>query len=107
MTDEEILEAAKKNNNGLGECEEIVLKKSLAYGSAVGIALCTIMIFIELITTSKIDYGKPMIILGTVGFSLLYEGVNNQNRKKKYYGCIMLVFAIIALAFYIGALFQL
>lgn len=62
MTNEEILRAAQSSQEEIGEYEKVVVRKSLAYGAAVGVAICTAMILVELLIVKKIDFGKPALI---------------------------------------------
>ena len=49
MTNEEILKAAQSSKEDIGEYEKTVVRKSLAYGSAVGVGLCMLMVLLELL----------------------------------------------------------
>ena len=49
MTKEEILKAAQSSKEDIGEYEKTVVRKSLAYGSAVGVGLCMVMVLLELL----------------------------------------------------------
>ena len=54
MTNEEILKAAQSSKEDIGEYEKTVVRKSLAYGSAVGVGLCMLMVLLELLIFKKI-----------------------------------------------------
>ena len=47
MTNEEILKAAQSSKEDIGEYEKTVVRKSLAYGSAVGVGLCMLISVID------------------------------------------------------------
>lgn len=105
MTNEEILKAAQDSQEDIGEYEKVVVRKSLAYGAALGVAICTAMILIELLVVKKIDFGKPALLFGIAGYADFYEGLKNKISKKKVKGIIELVFAALGVLLYIGALF--
>ena len=105
MTNEEILKAAQNSQEDIGEYEKEVVRKSLSYGAALGVAICTIMILIELLLVKKMDFGKPALLIAIAGYANFYEGSRNKIRKKMMKGIIELVVAAFVVLLYIGAFF--
>ena len=104
MNREEILKAAQAEKQEMGEYEKNVARKAAMYGAAVGVALCTIMIMVELLLFKKMDFGKPTMLFAISGFANLYEGIKNKNRKMVIGGSIEMFIMIIGLLLYIGDL---
>lgn len=105
MTNEEILKAAQSSQDDIGEYEKVVVRKSLAYGAAVGVAICTTMILVELLIVKKIDFGKPALIFAIAGYADFYEGLKCKITKKKIKGIVELVVAAFGILLYVGAFF--
>lgn len=91
MTNEEILKAAQSSKEDIGEYEKTVVRKSLAYGSAVGVGLCMLMVLLELLIFKKIDFGKPALLFAIAGYADFYGrkvsyanfGVCSRGHKRK------------------------
>ena len=105
MTREEILRAAQNDKSEMGEYEKIVEKKAVSYGAALGIAVCLVMVIIEMLVVHRVDWGKPALILVIGGYTDIYEGFRNKIGKKAIWGIIEMAVAIILLFVYIGEFF--
>lgn len=103
MTNEEILKAAQNSQDDTGEYEKLIIRKSMAYGAAFGVAICTLMVVVELLVFRKVDFGKPALIFAMAGYINFYEGMKNKVGKRKTIGLIELVLAAIWIVLYIGA----
>lgn len=103
MTNEEILKAAQSSQDDIGEYEKVVVRKSLAYGAAVGVAICTAMILVELLIVKKIDIGKPALLFAIAGYADFYEGLKCKITKKKIKGIVELIVAAFGILLYVGA----
>lgn len=103
MTNEEILKAAQSSQDDIGEYEKVVVRKSLAYGAAVGVAICTAMILVELLIVKKIDFGKPALLFAIAGYADFYEGLKCKITKKKIKGIVELIVAAFGILLYVGA----
>lgn len=103
MTNEEILKAAQSSKEDVGEYEKTIVRKSLAYGSAVGVGLCMIMVLLELLIFKRVDFGKPALIFAIAGYADFYEGVKCKITKRKIKGIVELVVAAFGILLYIGA----
>ena len=103
MTKEEILKAAQSSKEDIGEYEKTVVRKSLAYGSAVGVGLCMLMVLLELLIFKKIDFGKPALLFAIAGYADFYEGLKCKITKKKIKGIVELVVAVFGVLLYVGA----
>lgn len=103
MTNEEILRAAQSSQEEIGEYEKVVVHKSLTYGAAVGVAICTAMILVELLIVKKIDFGKPALLFAIAGYADFYEGLKCKIAKKKIKGIVELIVAAFCVLLYVGA----
>ena len=105
MTNEEILKAAQNDQEDIGEYEKEIVRKSLAYGAAFGVAIVTIMSLVELFLVKKMDFGKPALLFAISGYADFYEGSKTRIRRKKVKGTIELIVAVFGILLYIGAFF--
>ena len=103
MTNEEILKAAQSSKEDIGEYEKTVVRKSLAYGAAVGVAICAAMILVELLIVKKIDFGKPALLFAIAGYADFYEGLKCKITKNKIKGIVELIVAAFGILLYVGA----
>ena len=103
MTNEEILKAAQSSQDDIGEYEKTVVRKSLAYGAAVGVGLCMVMVLLELLIFKEVDFGKPALIFAIAGYADFYEGLKSKITKKKIKGIVELVLAAFGILLYVGA----
>lgn len=105
MNREEILNAVQSEKQELGEYERTVARKAIMYGAACGVAICMVMMVVELFIFKKFDLGKPTILFAISGFAKLYEGIKNKIKKMIIGGTIELFIMVIGMLVYIGALF--
>lgn len=103
MTNEEILKAAQSSKEDIGEYEKTVVRKSLAYGSAVGVGLCMLMVLLELLIFKKIDFGKPALLFAIAGYADFYEGLKCKITKNKIKGIVELIVAAFGILLFVGA----
>lgn len=103
MTNKEILKAAQSSQDDIGEYEKVVVRKSLAYGAAVGVAICAAMILVELLIVKKIDFGKPALLFAIAGYADFYEGLKCKITKKEIKGIVELIVAAFGILLYVGA----
>ena len=103
MINEEILKAAQSSQDDIGEYEKTVVRKSLAYGSAIGVGLCMLMVLLELLVFKKIDFGKPALLFAIAGYADFYEGLKCKITKNKIKGIVELIVAAFGILLYVGA----
>lgn len=107
MNRDEILKAAQKNvpKDGMGEYEKSESRRNMLHASAAAVALCCIMIIIEMIVKHTIDLGKPAIILIIECVMNFRDAKTIGSRKKYIQGIIEAVVTAFILMLYVGAMF--
>lgn len=104
MNREDILKVVQEEKSEAGEYEKLIARKSIMYGAAFGVALCTIMVIAELFILKKMDYGKPTILFAISGYANLYEGIKNKRKKMIIIGVIDIVVTLFGLLLFVGEL---
>lgn len=105
MTDEEILLAAQNKPDKVGEYEREGTRKAAILASCICIALCVVMICLDMWIKKYIDFGKPAILLTFSGVLRVFEGKTSCKKRSLIGGIIELVLAVMCVLLYLGELF--
>ncbi len=105
MEKEEILKTAQSEKTPNDEYERSATVKELSYAFSVGILLFAVMIILEFVVVGKPDFGKGAIIMAIIGVLNICESKRTGKKKLFFFGVGELVFMILLLILYLGALF--
>lgn len=101
MTREEILARGQNDYKNNDPVEMDTLKKSIAVGTIVGIALYIVLFVIELILTNRIDRGLWALVIAPAGVRWTYREKKLGQKKMLISGIVCIFLAGIACVIHI------
>jgi len=105
MTDEEILLAVQNKPDKVGEYEREGTRKAAILAACICVALCVLMICLDMWIEKNIDFGKPAILLTFSGILRVFEGKTSCKKRMLIGGIIEIILAVMCVILYLGALF--
>lgn len=101
MTKEEILKKGRADNKDNDPIETDVSRKSILFGTFVGIILCMALFFVKLLTTNEIDLGLWALVFASSGAEMIFRGRKLEQKKPLVGGIACVTLAVIACLVYI------
>ena len=101
MTKEEILAKGRADNKDNDPIEIAVSRRSIMFGTFVGIILCMALFFINWLTTKQVDFGLWALVFASSGAEMIFRGKKLSQKKPLIGGIVCVSLASIACLVYV------
>ena len=101
MTNEKILEAARKNKNKGKEFEQRESVRSSLLGAFVALLVGAGMLFLEYFVNHSVNVGLIAVVMTAAGVQSLYEGLKIRKLYLTIFGAILMLIALIAIVAFV------